>query len=45
MAATPGVDFDPVRGHHFVRFCFAGSTEDMREAMALLRTWVVAQQR
>jgi aspartate/methionine/tyrosine aminotransferase len=37
VAATPGIDFDPVRGHRFVRFSFAGSTADMREAMRLLR--------
>lgn len=36
VAATPGIDFDPVRGHQFVRFSFAGSTEDMAVAMAAL---------
>ena len=25
VAATPGVDFDPVDGQHFIRFCYAGS--------------------
>ena len=24
VAATPGVDFDPVRGKHFLRLCYAG---------------------
>jgi aspartate/methionine/tyrosine aminotransferase len=37
VAATPGIDFDPVRGSRFVRFSFAGSTADMRDAMDLLR--------
>jgi len=37
VAITPGVDFDPARGHNFVRFSFAGSTEDMREAAKRLR--------
>ncbi len=39
IAATPGVDFDPSRGHRFVRFSFAGSTEDCTEAMARLKDW------
>jgi len=33
VAATPGVDFDPVQGHDFMRFSFAGAHEDMREAL------------
>ena len=39
VAATPGTDFDPERGHHFVRFSFAGSTEDMAEAARRLIAW------
>ena len=39
IAATPGVDFDPTRGHRFVRFSFAGSTEDCAEAMSRLKDW------
>ena len=31
VAATPGTDFDPVHGRRFIRFSYAGSTEDMRE--------------
>src|ERR1700686_3967843 len=31
VAATPGIDFDPVRGQNFIRFCYAGSAADMRE--------------
>ena len=33
VAATPGVDFDPERGHQYVRFSFAGSTTDITEAV------------
>src|SRR5580692_1214014 len=33
VAATPGVDFDPVNGHNFLRLCYAGSSDDMREAV------------
>ena len=36
VALTPGVDFDPARGHRFVRFSFAGSEGDMRAACDLL---------
>ena len=39
VAATPGVDFDPTRGHRTVRFSYAGSTEDVVSAMARLRSW------
>lgn len=40
VAATPGLDFDPVRGHQTVRFSFAGATADMAEAAARLKTWL-----
>jgi aspartate/methionine/tyrosine aminotransferase len=36
VAATPGVDFDPVHGHDFLRFSFAGAHEDMQEALQRL---------
>ena len=39
IAATPGVDFDPARGHEFVRFSFAGAPADMHAAMDRLRGW------
>jgi len=40
VAVTPGIDFDPVRGGRFVRFSFAGPTEDMVEAMRRIGRWV-----
>lgn len=40
VAATPGVDFDPVNGQHFVRFCYAGSPADMREAVERIGDWL-----
>lgn len=40
VACTPGVDFDPGRGHHTLRFSFAGSTDDMAEACKRLKGWV-----
>ncbi|MGB3773292.1 MAG: pyridoxal phosphate-dependent aminotransferase [Rhodococcus sp. (in: high G+C Gram-positive bacteria)] len=33
VAVVPGADFDTENGHHTVRFSFAGSTEDMTEAL------------
>jgi len=40
VAATPGVDFDPVNGNKFVRFCYAGSAADMREAVERIGGWL-----
>jgi aspartate/methionine/tyrosine aminotransferase len=39
VAATPGVDFDPTRGDHFVRFSFAGGEEEVAQAADRLLTW------
>ena len=39
VAVTPGIDFDPGRGNAFVRFSFAGSTEDVAEAARRLQDW------
>eukprot|EP00998_Keelungia_sp_KM082_P009928 NODE_6122_length_657_cov_1.271698_g6099_i0.p1 GENE.NODE_6122_length_657_cov_1.271698_g6099_i0~~NODE_6122_length_657_cov_1.271698_g6099_i0.p1 ORF type:complete len:161 (-),score=24.07 NODE_6122_length_657_cov_1.271698_g6099_i0:174-620(-) len=40
VAATPGMDFDPARGHRSLRFSFAGSTADMVEASSRLKGWL-----
>jgi len=40
VAATPGVDFDPVHGHEFLRFSFAGAHEDMKEALQRLSVFL-----
>lgn len=40
VAATPGTDFDPERGHRFVRFSFAGSPDEMHEAVRRLGAWL-----
>ena len=40
VAATPGIDFDPIDGKHFVRFCYAGSAADMREAVERIGHWL-----
>lgn len=40
VAITPGVDFDPERGHRFVRFSFAGVEAEMAQAAARLEAWL-----
>jgi len=39
VAVTPGVDFDLVHGKYFVRFSYAGSGDEMREAVRRLEAW------
>jgi aspartate/methionine/tyrosine aminotransferase len=43
IATAPGVDFDPVEGHRFMRFSFALSTPQIEEALSLLEPWFAAQ--
>lgn len=40
VAAVPGLDFDPVRGHRTMRFSFAGSTETVEKAVERLNAWL-----
>ena len=40
VATTPGADFDPARGHRFVRFSFSGATDEVAEAAARLQDWL-----
>jgi len=42
VAATPGIDFDPVNGHNFLRFCYAGSAAEMHEAVERIGKWLKA---
>ena len=42
VAATPGVDFDPVRGKHFLRLCYAGSRGDMHDAVERIGNWLAS---
>jgi len=39
VACAPGVDFDPVDGHRFMRFSFAVSTALVEEAIARMVPW------
>ena len=45
VALAPGVDFDPVDGHRFIRFSFAPDTARIEEALRRLRPWFAAQPR
>jgi aspartate/methionine/tyrosine aminotransferase len=40
VAATPGIDFDPLCGHRFIRFSYARSADEMREAVARITQWL-----
>ena len=40
VAATPGIDFDPLNGKHFLRFCYAGSAAEMHEAVQRIKDWL-----
>lgn len=43
VSATSGLDFDPSRGHKYIRISYAGSAEKMREALARLEEWLPSQ--
>jgi len=40
VAATPGVDFDRVNGHRFVRFSYAGSRATIESALERMAKFV-----
>jgi len=40
VAATPGIDFDPVHGRSFIRLSYARSAEEMHEAVARIARWL-----
>ena len=43
VAVTPGLDFDPQRGHHTLRFSYARSTADIAEGLARLTKFMDAR--
>ena len=43
VAVTPGLDFDPVRGHQTLRFSYARSTDDIAEGLARLKAYMNAR--
>jgi aspartate/methionine/tyrosine aminotransferase len=40
VAVTPGIDFDPIHGSQFVRFCYAGARQDMQDAIERISAWL-----
>jgi aspartate/methionine/tyrosine aminotransferase len=40
VAVTPGLDFDAVRGHHWLRFSYARSTVDITEGLSRLAAFM-----
>ena len=40
VALAPGIDFDTRTGDRFIRMSFAGSTEDVSEALVRLEDWL-----
>ncbi|MEM9473824.1 MAG: aminotransferase class I/II-fold pyridoxal phosphate-dependent enzyme [Pseudomonadota bacterium] len=40
VAVTPGLDFDPVRGRHTLRFSYARATADIEEGLARLTAYM-----
>jgi aspartate/methionine/tyrosine aminotransferase len=40
VAATPGIDFDPLDGRHYLRFCYAGSTNEIHQAVERIGNWL-----
>lgn len=43
VAVTPGLDFDPVDGHKWLRLSYARSTADIAEGVARLKTFMEAR--
>jgi len=43
VATAPGIDFDPVEGHRFMRFSFAVSTDRVEEALRRIGPWFAAR--
>jgi len=40
VAATPGVDFDPLHGRNYLRLCYAGSAAEMKQAVERIGAWL-----
>jgi len=39
VLASPGSDYDPHHGHHYVRFSYAGATDQIEEAVHRIKAW------
>ena len=40
VAATPGIDFDPIEGNRTMRFSYACSPDEIEEAVERLEHWL-----
>lgn len=40
VAATPGLDFDPIEGHRAMRLSYAGSNAEIEEAVERMAVWL-----
>jgi aspartate/methionine/tyrosine aminotransferase len=40
VAATPGIDFDPVHGRQFIRFSYARSAPEMHQGVERIAQWL-----
>jgi len=43
VAVAPGLDFDPVDGGRFIRFCFAGDGDEIARAIDIMGEWLARQ--
>ncbi|HLY34120.1 MAG TPA: aminotransferase class I/II-fold pyridoxal phosphate-dependent enzyme [Jatrophihabitantaceae bacterium] len=43
VAVAPGIDFDPVDGGKFIRFCFAGDGRDIARGVEELGKWLATR--
>jgi aspartate/methionine/tyrosine aminotransferase len=43
VAVAPGLDFDPVDGGKFVRFCFAGDAAEIEPGVSIMGDWLARQ--
>ena len=45
VAVSPGLDFDPVRGNHTLRFSYAGASADIAEGLHRLTAFMAKRRR
>ncbi|GFE64137.1 pyridoxal phosphate-dependent aminotransferase [Litoreibacter roseus] len=45
VAVTPGLDFDPIRGHQTMRFSYARGTDDIREGLKRLTAFMESRKK
>ncbi len=41
VAITPGIDFSPTHGHHFVRFAYTASVARLQESVARIKRFLI----